>query len=75
MAQDIEGRVARGSYYQLLKACTHVPFEGEELSDGSLEMYCADLRDGYAKFRFCTPTRPGSDTQPSDPRDDPEQSA
>ncbi|WP_280252816.1 Hsp70 family protein [Nocardia abscessus] len=70
LAKDIEVRLARGSYYQLLKAGTHVPFEGAELSDESLEMYCADPRDGHAKFQFCTPTRPGSDTQRSDPRDD-----
>ncbi|MGY4102501.1 Hsp70 family protein [Nocardia sp. R16R-3T] len=70
LAKDIEVRLARGSYYRLLKAGTRIPFEGEELSDESLEMYCADPRDGHAKFQFCTPTRPGSDTQRSDPRDD-----
>ncbi|MEU1950836.1 Hsp70 family protein [Nocardia rhamnosiphila] len=70
LAKDIEVRLARGAYYRLLSAGTRVPFDGEELSDESLEMYCADPRDGQAKFQFCTPVRPGSGTQRSDPRDD-----
>lgn len=70
LAKDIEVRLARGSFYRLLKAGTRVPFEGAELVDESLEMYCADPRDGHARFQFCTPSRPGSGSQRSDPRDD-----
>lgn len=70
LAKDIEVRLARGSFHRLLKAGTPVPFEGQELTDESLELYCADPRDGHAKFQFCTPTRPGGNTQRSDPRDE-----
>lgn len=70
LAKDIEVRLARGSFHRLLRAGTPIPFEGQELTDESLELYCADPRDGHAKFQFCTPTRPGGNAQRSDPRDE-----
>lgn len=70
LAKDIEVRLARGSYHRLLRAGTQVPFEGEELSGDAVELYCADPRDGHAKFQFCTPSRPGGNAQRSDPRDE-----
>lgn len=70
LAKDIEVRLARGSYQQILRAGTRVPVEGEELASERLELYCADPRDGHAKFQFCTPARPGAHVQRSDPRDD-----
>ncbi|WP_278266154.1 Hsp70 family protein [Nocardia sp. AG03] len=70
LAKDIEVRLARGSYYRLVAAGTRVPFDGGELSRSSLEMYCADPRDGQAKFQFCTPAQQRAEAQRSDPRDD-----
>ncbi|WP_016692139.1 Hsp70 family protein [Rhodococcus rhodochrous] len=70
LAKDIEVRLARGSYHRLLRAGTQVPFEGQELSGDAVELYCADPRDGHAKFQFCTPSRPGGNAQRSDPRDE-----
>ncbi|WP_370181626.1 Hsp70 family protein [Rhodococcus wratislaviensis] len=70
LAKDIEVQLARGSYHRVLKAGTPVPFEGQEMADEALELYCADPRDGRAKFQFCTPMRPGGNAQRSDPRDE-----
>lgn len=70
LAKDVEVRLARSSYHRLLRAGTPVPFEGQEMSDEVLDLYCADPRDGHAKFAFCTPTRPGGSVNRSDPRDD-----
>lgn len=70
LAKDVEVRLARSSYHRLLRAGTPVPFEGQEMPNEVLDLYCADPRDGHAKFAFCTPTRPGGGVNRSDPRDD-----
>lgn len=70
LAKDVEVQLARGSYHRIVRAGTAVPFEGQALADESLELYCADPRDGHAKFQFCTPRRPGGDANRSDPRDE-----
>ncbi|PSR64262.1 MULTISPECIES: Hsp70 family protein [Nocardia] len=70
LAKDLEVRLARGGYQRILRAGTKVPVEGEALASELLGLYCADPRDGHAKFQICAPTRPGSHVQRSDPRDD-----
>ncbi len=54
LAKNVELLLARNSYLPLIKAGTKLPTEGEE----SLEqfgLYCADPRDGVAKFQFVMP--------------------
>ncbi|OQQ26368.1 hypothetical protein A4U94_21530 [Prescottella equi] len=70
LAKDVEVQLARGSFHRILRAGTPIPFEGQEMTGDKLEVFCADPRDGHAKFQFCTPRRPGGDAQRSDPRDE-----
>lgn len=59
LAKHVELLLARNSYMSLLKAGTEMPSEGEVRSD-QFHLYCADPRDGFAKFQLCSPVRPGA---------------
>jgi len=67
LAKNVELLLARNSYVPLLKAGTELPREGSVLRD-SLEMFCADPRDGHAKFQLYSPKRPGPKIIANDPR-------
>ncbi|MEN8133893.1 MAG: Hsp70 family protein, partial [Pseudomonadota bacterium] len=67
LAKNVELLLARNSYMPLVKAGTTMPSEGEVQAD-QFHIYCADPRDGFAKFQLCAPTRPGSKVLPNDRR-------
>jgi molecular chaperone DnaK (HSP70) len=69
LARTVELNMARGSYLPLIPANTPMPTE-QKVHDASFQLYCTDPRDGSAKFRICTPARPGTDPQAGDPRTD-----
>lgn len=58
LAKHIELLLARNSYLKLIPAGTRLPNEGEVFKD-QFHLYCADPRDGKAKFQICSPTAPG----------------
>ena len=68
LAKTIELGLARNSFLPLLYAGTEMPFEGSAVT-GQAHLYCADPRDGLAKFQFLTPKRPALDVQLSEPRE------
>ncbi|MFE3759474.1 Hsp70 family protein [Nocardia tengchongensis] len=68
LAKDIEVQLARGGYHRVVKAGTEIPFEGQELPGEPQEFFCADPRDGVAKFELCATARPGGRPQLSDQR-------
>lgn len=68
LAKNIEILVARQAYFPILKAGTLMPREGE-VQHQDLLMYCADPRDGIAKFQICSPKRTGRSVQLNDERD------
>ena len=59
LAKNVELELARNSYLPLVKSGTAMPREGE-IQRHPFHLYCTDPRDGVAKFRICTPKRPGS---------------
>ena len=67
LAKHVELVLARNSYMPLLKAGTEMPREGEVRKD-QFHLYCADPRDGYAKFQLCAPVRPGQKVLVNDRR-------
>ncbi|HED14812.1 MAG TPA: Hsp70 family protein [Gammaproteobacteria bacterium] len=67
LAKNVELLLARNSYMPLVKAGTTMPSEGEVQAD-QFHIYCADPRDGFAKFQLCVPTKPGSRVLPNDRR-------
>lgn len=67
LAKNVELLLARNSYMPLVKAGTTMPSEGEVQSD-QFHLYCADPRDGFAKFQLCAPTRPDTKVLPNDRR-------
>lgn len=67
LAKNVELLLARSSYMPLLKAGTEMPNEGEVRAD-QFHLYCADPRDGFAKFQLCAPVRPGATVLANDRR-------
>lgn len=68
LAKNVELRLARNAYMPLLRAGTKMPMENEVQRPPPMHMYCADPRDGCAKFEFCVPERPGTKVLTTDPR-------
>jgi molecular chaperone DnaK len=67
IAKKVELLLARNSYMSLIDAGTAMPNEGETKAD-QFHLYCADPRDGYAKFQLSAPVRPGKKILPNDVR-------
>ena len=67
LAKNVELELARSSYLPLIKAGTSMPKMGE-IQHHPFHLYCTDPRDGIAKFRICTPRRPGSTVLANEPR-------
>lgn len=67
LAKNVELLLARTSYMPLIKAGTEMPTEGE-VRKAQFHLYCADPRDGFAKFQLCAPVRPGAKVLPNDRR-------
>ena len=67
LAKHVELLLARSSYMPLIKAGVEMPSEGEVRKE-QFHLYCADPRDGYAKFQFCAPVRPGEKVMAHDRR-------
>lgn len=67
LAKNVELLLARNSYMQLIKATTIMPTEGEVQTD-QFHLYCADPRDGHAKFQLCVPVVTGKKALPNDMR-------
>lgn len=68
LSKPVELQLARGSYMSLLPADIEMPGE-REVKRERFNLYCTDPRDGSAKFQVCTPARPGTAAQRSDPRE------
>lgn len=67
LAKNVELLLARNSYMPLLKAGTELPLEGEVRHE-QFDIYCADPRDGHAKFQLQAPIRPGPKIPANDRR-------
>ena len=67
LAKNVELLLARNSYMTLVRAGTSMPYEGKVQKD-QFHLYCADPRDGHAKFELCVPVRPGLKVLPNDRR-------
>lgn len=67
LAKNVELALARNSYLPLVKAGTAMPREGDVQKE-QFHLYCADPRDGLAKFQICTPRRAGAKVLPSERR-------
>ncbi|MGZ0080049.1 Hsp70 family protein [Methylomonas sp. YC3] len=67
IAKKVELLLARNSYMSLIEAGSIMPKEGETKAD-QFHLYCADPRDGYAKFQLSAPVRPGKNVLPNDDR-------
>lgn len=58
LAKNVELLLARNSRISLLPAGLPMPREGE-IQKTDFHLYCVDPRDGFAKFQFESPVRPG----------------
>lgn len=67
LAKNVELLLARNSYATLIKAGTIMPGEGD-ISTEKFHLYCADPRDGFAKFQLYSPVRPGPSILVNDQR-------
>lgn len=67
LSKNVEIRLARNAYMPLLRVGTRMPMENE-VQRHTFHLYCADPRDGCAKFEFCTPERPGTKVLTTEPR-------
>ena len=67
LAKQVEVRLARNSFLPVLPAGLQTPSHGQ-VEQKVYSLYCADPRDGSAKFSFCTPNRAGRAPLQSDPR-------
>lgn len=67
LAKNVELLLARQSYLPLIKAGTPMPRE-DEVQHQTFHLYCADPRDGAAKFQICAPKRSGAVVMPNEPR-------
>lgn len=68
LAKNIEVLLARNTRMPLIKAETEMPREGE-VRRIPFHLYCADPRDGHAKFQFEMPKKPGKKVIANDPRE------
>ncbi len=68
LAKHVELMLSRNTFMPLIKSGTGMPREGD-VAKVSFGMYCADPRDGHAKFQFYAPRKPGSKVLANDPRD------
>lgn len=70
LAKNIELQLARQASMTLIKAGTEMPQGGQVRSPQKpFGLYCADPRDGFAKFQLQSPVRPGLNVLPNDRRD------
>jgi molecular chaperone DnaK len=67
LAKNVELVLARSSYLPVVKAGTELPTEGDVCSL-RFGLYCADPRDGIAKFQFVTPFAVTEHVLANDPR-------
>jgi len=67
LAKNIELLLARNSYMPVIKAGVELPKEGQVRKE-NIGLYCADPRDGLAKFQLVSPIRPGPKVDANDPR-------
>ncbi len=67
LAKNVELELARCNYLPLIKAGAKMPEAGESLRSEQI-LYCADPRDGFAKFSLCMPLRPGNKIRRHDQR-------
>ena len=58
LAKDAQVSLARQSFLELFASGDVMPTAGNRLVRRS-ELFCADPRDGHARFELCSPTRPG----------------
>ncbi len=68
LSKSVELGLARNSFLPVLDAGAEMPTQGTDFTT-QFHLYCADPRDGHAKFQFFTPRRASADVQLSDPRD------
>lgn len=64
LAKNIELLLARNSHMTLVPAGTVMPAEGDVMKD-EFHLYCADPRDGHAKFQIEAPIRAGTKVLPN----------
>lgn len=67
LAKSVELLLARNSHLPLIKAGTELPTEGLECKE-DFSLYCADPRDGLAKFQFVMPVSASEKVFQHDPR-------
>jgi molecular chaperone DnaK len=68
LAKNVELLLARNSYMTLIRSGTKMPREGEICAE-TVHLYCADPRDGFAKFQLHVPVRPGAMVLANEPRE------
>jgi molecular chaperone DnaK len=67
LAKPFELYHADNTYVPIMYEKRRLPIENVQEPPVSLQVYCVDPRDGFAKLQFGRPTLPGR-TSPSDPR-------
>jgi molecular chaperone DnaK len=67
LAKSVELLLARNSHLPLIKAGTELPTEGLECKE-DFSLYCADPRDGLAKFQLVMPVSASEKVFSHDPR-------
>lgn len=67
LAKNVELLLTRNSYMTLVPSGTAMPTEGEVMKD-EFHLYCADPRDGHAKFQIEAPIRAGKKVLPNETR-------
>ena len=67
LAKPFELYHADNTYVPILYEKRKLPIENRQEPPVSLQVYCVDSRDGFAKLQFARPTWPGR-MSPSDPR-------
>ncbi|HXR35368.1 MAG TPA: Hsp70 family protein, partial [Candidatus Binataceae bacterium] len=67
LAKPVELYHADNTYVPVLPADFRLPIENKQSRPVSLQVYCVDPRDGFAKLQFVRPAWPGR-SLPSDPR-------
>ena len=67
LAKNVELLLARNSHMTLIPSGTSMPTEGEVMKD-EFHLYCADPRDGHAKFQIEAPIRAGKKVLPNETR-------
>lgn len=69
LAKTVELKLARNSFLPLIPAGTQMPTGGTVKDWGPYHLYCADPRDGIAKFEITMPERPGRQVPRSELRE------